>query len=162
MLEDLLAAYQGTLLLVSHDRDFIDRLASSTIGLNGRGEVVETPGGWGDFIGQNPGFFEAAVRAAAVSTSAPSRASAPAPPKKLAKLTYKDQRRLEELEKMIAESPAEIARLEAVLADPGLYARDPKRFDQTMKTLDGVRTRLTEGEEEWLALEEKRESLTAG
>jgi ATP-binding cassette subfamily F protein uup len=158
LLEDLLAGYDGTLLLVSHDRDFIDRLASSTIGLNGRGEVVETPGGWGDFIGQNPGFFESAVRAAAVRTSS----SAPAPaaaPKKAGKLTYKDQRRLEELDGLMASLPVEIARLEAVLADSGLYARDPAAFDRTMKALDAARAGLARSEDEWLALEEKRESL---
>ena len=57
LLEELLADYDGTLLLVSHDRDFIDRLATSTIALNGRGRVVETPGGWTDFQSQNPGFL---------------------------------------------------------------------------------------------------------
>jgi ATP-binding cassette subfamily F protein uup len=57
ILEDLLADYDGTLILVSHDRDFIDRLATSTIGLDGRGRVVETPGGWRDFLSQNPGFL---------------------------------------------------------------------------------------------------------
>jgi ATP-binding cassette subfamily F protein uup len=59
LLEELLADYEGTLLLVSHDRDFIDRLATSTIALDGRGGVVETPGGWADFLEQNPGFFDA-------------------------------------------------------------------------------------------------------
>ena len=59
LLEDLLADYEGTLILVSHDRDFIDRLATSTIALDGRGRAVETPGGWSDFIAQNPGFFDA-------------------------------------------------------------------------------------------------------
>ena len=56
-LEELLEQYDGTLILVSHDRDFVDRLATSTIALNGRGDVVETPGGWTDFIRQNPGFL---------------------------------------------------------------------------------------------------------
>ena len=56
-LEELLEQYDGTLILVSHDRDFVDRLATSTIGMNGRGDIVETPGGWTDFIRQNPGFL---------------------------------------------------------------------------------------------------------
>src|SRR5258707_3952812 len=59
LLEDLLADYDGTLILVSHDRDFIDRLATSTIALDGRGKVIETPGGWEDLLRQNPGFFDA-------------------------------------------------------------------------------------------------------
>ncbi len=57
LLEDLLAG-DGTLILISHDRDFIDRLATSTIALDGRGGVVETPGGWSDLVKQNPGFFD--------------------------------------------------------------------------------------------------------
>ncbi|HAJ04467.1 MAG TPA: elongation factor 3, partial [Brevundimonas sp.] len=57
-LEELLETYDGTLILVSHDRDFVDRLATSTIAMNGRGDIVETPGGWTDFIRQNPGFLK--------------------------------------------------------------------------------------------------------
>jgi ATP-binding cassette subfamily F protein uup len=151
------------LLLVSHDRDFIDRLASSTIGLDGRGGVVETPGGWSDFMTQNPGFFSATGSLVADAVS-PSRAVEPrpaAPVKKLAKLTYKDQRRLEELEGLVASLPAEITRIEAVLADPGLYARDVATFDRTMKTLGDRRAELARCEDEWLALEEKREQLAA-
>src|SRR5204863_9040456 len=58
LLEDLLTDYDGALILVSHDRDFIDKLATSTIALDGRGRIVETPGGWSDLIAQNPGFFD--------------------------------------------------------------------------------------------------------
>jgi ATP-binding cassette subfamily F protein uup len=163
MLEDLLAGFQGTLILVSHDRDFIDRLAGSTIGLNGRGEVVETPGGWKDFLAQNPGFFTSGVQVlrsqqkSAATVAAPAAPAAPAKPK--AKLTYKDQRRLEELEGLVASLPKDIKTLEAAIADPGLYARDPTGFDRTMKAMDAARAKLAAAEEEWLALEEKRESL---
>jgi len=156
LLEDLLADYEGTLILVSHDRDFIDRLASSTIALDGRGKVVETPGGWQDFIRQNPGFFDAPQTAAAKAAPAPVTL---ATKKASAKLSYKDQRRLEELEKLVHDLPGEIAKLETKLEDAGFYARDPVGFDKLMKTLDAARTRLSEGEEEWLALEEKREAL---
>ena len=84
LLEDLLADYEGTLILVSHDRDFIDRLATSTIGLDGTGRAVETPGGWQDFIAQNPGFFgrpPIAAFAPAKAAAAPPRPPTPqAPP----------------------------------------------------------------------------------
>src|SRR6185503_4775084 len=90
LLEDLLADYEGTLILVSHDRDFIDRLATSTIGLDGTGRAVETPGGWQDFLSQNPGFFAApTVTAQAKAPPAPKAAPAKAA---AAKLSYKDQR----------------------------------------------------------------------
>jgi ATP-binding cassette subfamily F protein uup len=160
LLEDVLADYDGTLILISHDRDFVDRLATSTIALNGRGGVAETPGGWTDFMGQNPDFFgrnTAAVRAAAAKA-----ASAPLVEKRLVKLSYKDQRRLEELEGLTPKLVAEIADYEGQLEDSGLYARDPKRFDRIMAALTGARARLAAAEDEWLTLEEKREALAAG
>jgi ATP-binding cassette subfamily F protein uup len=162
LLEDVLADYEGTLILVSHDRDFIDRLATSTIGLDGTGRVVETPGGWQDFVGQNPGFF------APVPGAQPApKAAAPAPPPRPAaarpsKLSYKDQRRLAELEALIEGAPAKIAQLEAQLSDPALYARDPAGFQKTSGALEKARSELAAAEEEWLGLEELKESLAAG
>ena len=157
LLEDLLADFDGTLILVSHDRDFIDRLATSTIALDGRGRVVETPGGWTDFMGQNPGFFEDRNPGGAKAV----QAAKPEPKKAAAKLTYKDQRRLEELDALVHRLPGEIARLEAALADPALYSRDPAGFDKIMKAGEKARADLSAAEDEWLALEEKRESLGA-
>jgi ATP-binding cassette subfamily F protein uup len=155
LLEDLLADYDGALILVSHDRDFIDKLATSTIALDGRGRIVETPGGWSDLIAQNPGFFETPQAAKPAATARP---SAP-PPRPAAKLSYKDQRRLEELETEVPRLTSHIAALEAALSEPDLYARDRKRFDQLSADLDASRQRLARDEDEWLALEEKREAL---
>ena len=166
-LEELLESYDGTLILVSHDRDFVDRLATSTIAMNGRGDIVETPGGWTDFIRQNPGFLqpganprpqdkEAARRAEAATAPA---SIAPAAPKKPAKLSFKDAHRLKELEGLLATLPADIARHEATLADPGLYARDRKAFDRATANAERARTLLAAAEEEWLELEAKREAL---
>ncbi len=84
LLEDMLDAYEGTLILVSHDRDFIDRLATSTIALDGRGRAVETPGGWSDFVRQNPGFLSP-VEAAALKP-APRAAAPPRRPRPQAQL----------------------------------------------------------------------------
>ncbi len=156
LLEDLLADYDGTLILVSHDRDFIDRLATSTIGLDGNGKVVETPGGWQDFIGQNPGFFgrKAPAGPAPKAAPAPARPSAPA-----AKLSFKEQRRLEELNGLLADLPKKIAVLQQGLADPDLYGRDPSAFDRFSRALDAAQSQLAAAEEEWLVLEERREAL---
>ncbi|MDB5448716.1 MAG: transporter, ATP-binding protein [Phenylobacterium sp.] len=160
LLEDLLADYDGTLILVSHDRDFIDRLATSTIGLDGSGRAVETPGGWQDFTSQNPGFFAAPVIKIAVKAPPPAPPrSAPARP---SKLSYKDQRRLAELESLAAELPDKIIALERGLADPELYGRDPAGFHQLSRALDATRAQLASAEEEWLALEERREALENG
>ena len=160
LLEDLLADYEGTLILVSHDRDFIDRLATSTIGLDGAGRAVETPGGWQDFIGQNPGFFGRATASPAPVAKAPAPPRAESP--RATKLSYKDQRRLAELTTLIDELPMKMAGLEASLGDPGLYGRDPGAFDRLSKALDAARAQLAAAEEEWLALEERREALEGG
>ncbi len=160
LLEDLLADYEGTLILVSHDRDFIDRLATSTIGLDGTGRAVETPGGWQDFVSQNPGFFgPPPVVEAARPAPAPAR---PAAPKVATKLSFKDQRRLGELDGLIHDLPAKIAAIEAGLADPDLYARDPTGFDRLSRALAEARAKLASAEEEWLTLEERREALDSG
>jgi len=158
LLEDLLADYEGTLILVSHDRDFVDRLATSTIGLDGTGRAVETPGGWQDFMRQNPGFF-GAPKITAATKAPPKPAAAAAPKAAPAKLSYKDQRRLAELEALVHDMPAKIAALETALADPGLYGRDPAAFDRFSRALEAAQSQLAAAEEEWLTLEERREAL---
>ena len=158
LLEDMLADYDGTLILVSHDRDFIDRLATSTLALNGRGNAAETPGGWQDFIRQNPDFFADISRKEAAKLA---EKPMPAPAQKTApkKLSYKDQKRLDDLNGLMPQWSAEIKKLEKTLEDATLYSRDPKAFDATMKKLDATRALLDAGEMEWLELEEKREAL---
>ncbi len=159
LLEDLLADYEGTLILVSHDRDFVDRLATSTIALDGHGRVVETPGGWQDFLSQNPGFFKSVADGAAPAPAAPKPAATRAEPSKPSKLSYKDQRRLQELEAAIAALPGKIAKLETDMADPNLYTRDPSGFAKLSAALEAARQELAASEEEWLELEERREAL---
>ena len=162
-LEELLESYDGTLILVSHDRDFVDRLATSTIAMNGRGDIVETPGGWTDFIRQNPGFLKPGANPRPQDKEAARRAEvapAPAAPaKKSAKMSFKDTHRLKELEGLLATLPADIARHEATLSDPGLYARDRKAFDRATANADRARALLAAAEEEWLELEARREAL---
>ncbi len=161
-LEELLEGYDGTLILVSHDRDFIDRLSTSTLALNGRGDIVETPGGWTDFIRQNPGFLQPGANPRPQDKAAAERAAAnpaPATVKKAGKLTFKDAHRLKELETLIDTLPATIARHDASLADPTLYARDPKAFDAAMKAAEKARADLDAAEMEWLELEEKKAAL---
>ena len=158
LLEDMLSDYAGTLILVSHDRDFIDRLATSTIALDGRGRVVETPGGWADFLLQNPGFLaepQSAAPAKKIKAAAPRAASAQA------KLSFKDQHRLAQLDALMPKLADEIARHDAALHDPDLYARDPATFTRTSKMLDKASADLAAVEDEWLTLEARREALGA-
>ena len=158
LLQERLEDYDGTLILISHDRDFIDRLATSTIAMNGRGEVVETPGGWTDFITQNPGFFGPA-QAAAPKPPKPAAPSSQSAAKQVTKLSFKDQHRLQTLEALTPKLAAEITALEHRLADPDLYTRDRKAFDATTTAIRRLRSELAAAEDEWLALEGKRESL---
>jgi ATP-binding cassette subfamily F protein uup len=159
LLEDVLADYEGTLILVSHDRDFIDRLATSTIALNGHGDAVETPGGWTDFRNQNPDFFDAPKIVEAKAPAPAVEAPRPAEAKKPAKLSFKDAHRLKELDTLMPKLHAEIVRHEQTLTDPDLFARDPKAFARTMSALDAARAALAAGEEEWLEIEARREAL---
>ncbi len=159
LLEDTLADYDGTLILVSHDRDFIERLASSTIALDGRGQAVETPGGWSDFLSQNPGYFDSLRPPSRPGLAPP--AKAPQAAGQPAKLSYKEVRRIEALEARMPELQAAISRHEAALHDPDLYARDRPAFDRITAALAAARDELAAAEEEWLVLEEKRETLGA-
>ena len=155
-LEELLESYDGTLILVSHDRDFVDRLATSTIAMNGRGAIVETPGGWHDFLRQNPGFLTPPP----THKPAETKPAAPAAPKKQVKLSYKDARRLEEIEKLLETLPAEIEKQDALMADPNLFTRDPIAFDKAMRAADKARADLESIELEWMELEEKKAALS--
>ncbi|WP_312812049.1 ABC-F family ATP-binding cassette domain-containing protein [Brevundimonas sp.] len=162
-LQELLDGYDGTLILVSHDRDFVDRLATSTIAMNGRGDIVETPGGWSDFVRQNPGFIQA-PEARRVEKAQPSdRASTQndrAAPKKPTKLSFKDTHRLAEIEKLLESLPKEIAKQDAIMADPDLYSKNPAAFDKAMKAAEKARSELESIELEWLELEEKKAALS--
>jgi len=157
VLEDVLAGYAGTLMLVSHDRDFIDRVATSTIALDGRGRFVETPGGWSDFVAQNPLFLssEAEVPRRRSILEKQARHNVPS-----LKLTYKDERRLAELETNILALSAAIMASEAILADPDLYRTDPISFGRRTVALAKAKTELAAAESEWLVLEGRRELLT--
>jgi len=158
LLEDVLADYEGTLLLVSHDRDFIDRLATSTIALNGRGDAAETPGGWQDFLSQNPDFFRAEG-----PRSEPTRTPPPkSRPPKAVKLSYKDQRRLQELDALLVNLPATIVDLEARLGAPNLYSAAPSLFADLTRDLERTRAELTAAEEEWLIRQMDQETLEKG
>ncbi len=159
LLEETLGDYAGTLILVSHDRDFIDRLATSTIALDGRGRVVETPGGWSDFVAQNPDFLATAPSRAAVDATPASRR---APARPAAKLSYAESRRLAESEAALPVLAETIAGLEVTLADPRLFARDRGAFDRALHDLAAARATLAATEHDWLELEERRDSLARG
>jgi ATP-binding cassette subfamily F protein uup len=169
LLEEMLADYDGTLLLVSHDRDFLDRVVTSTIVLPGDGRAVEYAGGFSDALAQAGGslaaLFPAMLGASPEAGGATARAkpaAAPAEPKgkaKPAKLSYKQQRALEQLPGRIDALHAEVARLEGELADATLFTRDPQGFQARTDRLETARAELSAAEDEYLDLEILREEM---
>jgi len=153
LLEEVLADYDGTLLVVSHDRDFLDRLVTSVIAVEGGGIVGEYVGGYSDYLAQRP-------PPAGAAKPRPNAAQAPARPKAATKLSYNDARELDGLPGRIDALTAEIAGLEALLADGGLYGRDRARFDGAAARVDLARGELQAAEDRWLDLETRREDLS--
>jgi ABC transport system ATP-binding/permease protein len=141
-------------LIVSHDRDFLDRTVTVTLGLDGSGKVDVVAGGYADWVRQRGPRPELRGAPAAAAKAEP-----PAPPKTRVKLSYKDQRDLDLLPAEIEKFEAAIARDEAALADPDLYARDPAKFDQLMKAIDKARADRDAAEMRWLELAEMAENL---
>jgi ATP-binding cassette subfamily F protein uup len=156
LLQELLADYEGTVLLVSHDRDFLDRVVTSTIAVEGNGLPLEYPGGYSDYLRQRPRSTGTRPTAAA---SKPSGKEKPKRAEGRRKLSYNQQRALEQLPGKIQELQTKTSDLEAALADPGLYARDPEAFDKTAAALSAAQEALARAEEEWLELELLREDL---
>ncbi|HUZ64439.1 MAG TPA: ABC-F family ATP-binding cassette domain-containing protein [Acetobacteraceae bacterium] len=155
LLQEMLAAYAGTVLLVSHDRDFLDRVTTATVAAEGQGRWVEYAGGYSDMLAQR------GTPAMAAPLPARPRAAPPRPELRTAarKMTFKDRHALETLPAEIARLHAEAARHRAALADPDLYARDPKRFHAVTAALAAAEAALAAAEERWLELEMLREEL---
>jgi ATP-binding cassette subfamily F protein uup len=154
LLQELLADYAGTVLLVSHDRDFLDRVATSTLVAEGEGVWQEYAGGYSDMVVQRGRGVEALAGPQAKQAkraAAPATATAAAPPKR--KLGFKQKRALENLPKRMDEMRAKIAAFEATLADAGFYARDAAGFARVSADLEAVQAALLAAEDEWLDLE---------
>lgn len=161
LLEELVADYQGTLLIVSHDRDFLNKTVTSIVtpDPSGRdGQWTEYAGGYDDMLTQR-GAAPALIVKDPIRTSAP-RSATEAPPAR-GKLSYKEKFALEQLPLRIEALTLEIAALKAALADPRLFDRDASAFAAKAKALEVAEAALASAEEEWLALEMKRESLGA-
>jgi ATP-binding cassette subfamily F protein uup len=159
LLQEMLGDYPGTVIVVSHDRDFLDRVATSIVVSEGEGVWTEYAGGYSDMVAQR-GF---GVTKPEVETKPPQRggrtvAMAPIAASK-AKLSFKQKHALETLPKEIARLDAEMERLNKVLADPGLYARDPKAFADASAKLSAAQAAKAKAEDEWLELEMIREEL---
>ncbi len=148
LLQEVIADYDGTVLIVSHDRDFLDRTVTITLGLDGSGKVDVVAGGYADWVKQR------SSRNVGAKVVKPVAAATPAPPQQRVKLSYKDQRDYDLLPARVEDLSAAIARDEAALADDSLYARDPGRFAALTGAIAKARADKDAAEERWLGLAE--------
>ena len=159
LLEDMLEQYAGTLLIVSHDRAFLDNTVTSCLCPLGEGKWVQTSGGWSDAQEQLSGIHGQENSSNNPSKTKRKTESLTKNTKPNVKLTYKDTHRLKELDTLMPALTAEISKLETDLADPDLYSADPGRFNQLSTRLTAAREELESAEMDWLELEEKREGI---
>ena len=156
LLQELLDDYDGTVLLVSHDRDFIDRVATTTVAMEGQGRVTPYAGGWSDYQAQRT----APPDTAPAETKPAQKPAAPVDrkPARDAALSFTERHRLAELPGVIDRLGAEIAKLEQFLSQPDLYAKEPVKFAKGTEALADRQRALAAAEEEWMMLEEKAEA----
>lgn len=161
LLQDLLGDYAGTVLLVSHDRDFLDRVATSTVVLEGQGRAQVYAGGWSDALAQGAriGAAQEDREAPPAAKSGPDRVVSNAGAKPAAGLSFTETHRLNELPSVIARLEAEMGKLSELLSDPDLYTREPVKFAKATEALAERQAKLAAAEEEWLLLEEKAQGV---
>ncbi len=153
LLQELLDDYDGTVLLVSHDRDFLDRVATTTIAMEGNGRATVYAGGWSDYSAQRGDVVGKKEEKAKASKP---KVKQEAKPK--SGLSFSEKHRLDKLPDEIARLEAEIAKLEELMSDPELFSRKPVKFQKATEALVERQEKLSAAEEEWLMLEEKSES----
>ena len=152
LLQEVIADYGGTVLIVSHDRDFLDRTVTVTLGLDGSGTVDVVAGGYEDWEAKRQRRPDARRPAATKPTAAPP----PAAPTRV-KLSFKDQRDYDLLPARIEAIDRDVAAREERLADPALYTRDPAAFDRLTKEIAALREEKDAAEMRWLELAERVE-----
>ena len=155
LLQELLDEYQGTVILVSHDRDFLDRVATTTIAMDGGGRTVAYAGGWSDYQAQKQGDTSPQKPSSRAKAKPKIKQSRPAEKQGL---TFTERHRLETLPAEIEKLEAEIAKLEEYLSAPDLYQQAPLKFQKASAALVERQTALQSAEDEWLRLEEKNAS----
>jgi ABC transport system ATP-binding/permease protein len=152
LLQDILADYDGTVLLVSHDRDFIDRVATATVALEGNGRATVYPGGWSDYAAQR-GIQAAEAENRGEATGAKSQK--PEARKSSDGLSFTERKRLDDLPDLIGRIEAEIAKLTELLSTADLFAKEPVKFRKASEALAERQGALARAEEEWFNLAER-------
>ncbi|MFZ1469325.1 MAG: ATP-binding cassette domain-containing protein [Paracoccaceae bacterium] len=156
LLQDILGDYDGTVLLVSHDRDFIDRIATATVAMEGDGRATVYPGGWSDYAAQRPGAVEMAAKGMPPASKPKGDPSVKAPQAKgKDSLSFTEKKRMDDLPVQIERLEAEIARLTGFLAQPDLFTKDPGKFRKASEGLAERQTALAQAESDWMVLAER-------
>ena len=157
VLQEMLGDYSGTVLLVSHDRDFLDRVVNGVLVPEGDGRWVEYAGGYSDMLAQRGDD----VRKPAAKNATPAKPKAERPTGEPArrKLNFNEKHALETLPVRMAALEAEVKRLNDKIADPALYTRDRAAFDKTTAALAAAQTELSAAEERWLEIELLRSEI---
>ena len=168
LLQEMIAAYDGTVILVSHDRDFLDRTVTAVFNAEGGGHWVEYAGGYSDMKAQQKALArpttndEKTGKKRDTQTDKNTDKQDANAAQKPAKLSYKHRYRLERLPQEMADLEAAIAKAEAVLADSALFAKDPQKFEASAAQLEAAKADLAKAEDEWLQLELLREAAENG
>ena len=163
LLQEMLTDYPGTVIVVSHDRDFLDRTVTSVVVSEGEGRWIEYAGGYSDMVAQRG--FGVLAPSTGEQSGAGKTARRPAPRSQgrrnasSGKLSFKQKHALETLPGRMDEMRALAARVRKELEDPKLYARDPARFAKLSDALTKTERSLAAAEEEWLELEMLREEI---
>jgi ATP-binding cassette subfamily F protein uup len=158
LLQEMLGDYKGTLLVVSHDRDFLDRLTTSVLVAEGGGRWTEYAGGYSDMVAQRgAGVSGAPVSPGPAAAKEKPKTAAAQPQKAKPRLSFKEKHMLDTLPARIAELRARKASLQSLLDDSGLYVRDPAKFGEILAAFAAAEAALAEAEENWLNLEILRE-----
>lgn len=163
LLQEIVAGFPGTVILVSHDRDFLDRTVTSTIAPAvphaPDGRWIEYAGGYSDMLAQRKGAIDERKRAEKATEKPKPQEAAPSGGSSKSKLSFKQKFALDNLPKEMAKAEAEIAKREQAMADPNLFTRDAAAFNRLASEMEKLRASLTKMEEEWLELEMLREEL---
>jgi ABC transport system ATP-binding/permease protein len=158
LLQEMLAGYKGTLLIVSHDRDFLDRVTTSVLVAEGGGRWIEYAGGYSDMLAQRrAGVGAVPVLAAPAAYNDKPKTAAVQAQRAKPRLTFKERHVLDNLPARIEELHRLKARLQSLLDDTGLYARNPAKFAEVSAAFAKTEAALAEAEEEWLRLAILRE-----
>ena len=164
LLQEMLTDFPGTVLLVSHDRDFLDRVCTSVLVSEGEGRWVEYAGGYSDMVAQRGAGVQARKVEAAAKAAAPAPAPSAAPTASdgaKRKLTFREKHDLDSLPGRMEALGRDIAKLQTILADPALFTRDRPAFDKASAALTKAQGELQAAEDRWLELEMLKESLEA-